>query len=131
MSGSLYVIDTNIVIPFLNGDSKIVARFKNLKEVQIPYVVVGELLFGALKSYNSEKNISLINSFVGTHCRVLYPSYETLRRYGQIKKALVEKGKPIPENDIWISAVAFENGFTLVSRDKHFKEVEGLTIEVW
>ena len=40
-------------------------------------------------------------------------------------------GCPIPENDVWIAAITKRYGLTLVTRDEHFKEVEGIAIETW
>jgi tRNA(fMet)-specific endonuclease VapC len=41
------------------------------------------------------------------------------------------KGRPIPENDIWIAATARQHDLTLVSRDRHFAEVDNLRWEQW
>jgi len=54
---------------------------------------------------------------------------DTASIYGMIKKRLFEKGKPIPENDIWIAAVAYQHGLTVISRDDHSSEVENLKFE--
>jgi len=35
-------------------------------------------------------------------------------------------GKPVPTNDIWIAAVAFQNGLKLFTKDAHFKHIPGL-----
>ena len=51
--------------------------------------------------------------------------------YGIIKTNLRNKGKPIPEKDIWIDAIALHNNLTLATRDKHFNEIEGLKIIKW
>jgi len=51
--------------------------------------------------------------------------------YGAIKNNLLKKGKPIPENDIWIASVALQFGLFLVSRDIHFQNIDGLTLEKW
>jgi tRNA(fMet)-specific endonuclease VapC len=48
-----------------------------------------------------------------------------------IKDALRRKGRPIPENDIWIAAVAKQPNLGLVTRDVHLHEVGGLVIEAW
>jgi tRNA(fMet)-specific endonuclease VapC len=37
----------------------------------------------------------------------------------------------VPENDIWISAIARQHGLTLVTRDAHFEQVDGLQVELW
>ncbi len=49
----------------------------------------------------------------------------------KFKGGLHEKGRPIPENDIWIAAIARQHDLTLVSRDVHFGEVENLKVESW
>jgi tRNA(fMet)-specific endonuclease VapC len=51
--------------------------------------------------------------------------------YGNIKAALRKKGKPIPENDIWIAAIAKRYELVLIFRDKHFKEIESISIKSW
>lgn len=56
---------------------------------------------------------------------------ETARRYGEVKNGLRQKGRPIPENDIWIAAIALQYDLTLVARDVHFGEVDGLKVEAW
>lgn len=35
-------------------------------------------------------------------------------------------GTPIPTNDIWIAASAFQHGYTVFSYDAHFELVPGL-----
>jgi tRNA(fMet)-specific endonuclease VapC len=46
--------------------------------------------------------------------------------YSQIVTNLRQIGKPIPTNDIWIAAVAFQNGLKLFTKDSHFQAVAGL-----
>lgn len=48
-----------------------------------------------------------------------------------IKTLLREKGQPIPENDIWIAAIAEQHGLTLVTKDAHFDAIDHLKIEKW
>ena len=38
-------------------------------------------------------------------------------------------GHPIPENDIWISACAMAYNLTVVTGDKHFSFIKGVSIE--
>jgi len=53
------------------------------------------------------------------------------REYGRLKQLLKEKGRPLPENDIWIAAMAKHHGMVLVTRDRHFREVADLHIADW
>jgi len=56
---------------------------------------------------------------------------DTAREYGTIKDMLRTKGRPIPENDIWIAAIGRQYGLILVTQDTHFEEIEGLKVETW
>jgi len=44
---------------------------------------------------------------------------------------LFKKGKPIPTNDVWIAAIAKHHKLTIITKDKHFKEIEGITVKYW
>ena len=41
---------------------------------------------------------------------------------------LKQSGKPIPVNDIWIAASAMQHGRTLMTLDRHFKHIAGLSL---
>jgi tRNA(fMet)-specific endonuclease VapC len=62
---------------------------------------------------------------------VLNCNAETARWYGEIKNALWVKGRPIPENDLWIAAIAPEHNLVLATRDAHFREIDTLKVEMW
>jgi tRNA(fMet)-specific endonuclease VapC len=55
----------------------------------------------------------------------------TALHYGKLKKDLKEKGKPLPENDIWIAAIAKQHNLAIASRDQHFKEIGSVDVAVW
>jgi tRNA(fMet)-specific endonuclease VapC len=40
-------------------------------------------------------------------------------------------GRPIPENDLWIAALALQHHLTLATRDQHFQHVARLSLEAW
>lgn len=125
-----FLLDTNIVIALFGDDASVKKRLINADEVFISSTVLGELYFGAHKSTNVKKNLSGIEEFASSSA-VLSCDADTARHYGLIKNRLQKKGMPIPENDIWIAAVAQQHGLTVVSRDDHFREVEKLKCEMW
>ena len=129
MSGSV-LLDTDIVIGLFAGDPAVLARLSQTDHIVIPSIVLGELYFGAYKSAHSDHNISRIAEFIQTSA-VLVCDAGTAAHYGKIKKILRERGRPIPENDIWIAALAQQHNLTVVSRDQHFKEIEDLPTEAW
>jgi tRNA(fMet)-specific endonuclease VapC len=54
---------------------------------------------------------------------------ETASIYGKVKSKLKNRGTKIPENDIWIASIAIQHQLTLLTNDKHFDYVEGLSVE--
>ncbi|UCH96009.1 MAG: type II toxin-antitoxin system VapC family toxin [Candidatus Aminicenantes bacterium] len=122
-----YLLDTNIVILFLKKDNEIVEKIKELEEVYIPVTVFGELYFGAYKSQKVEENLKNISNLL-ENVTVLEHSVNTAKIYGEIKNQLKEKGKPIPENDIWIAAIAKQHDLTVITNDIHFEEIEDLKL---
>ena len=129
MNGS-FLLDTNIVIALFERQRKVLQRLKKAAEVYLPSVVVGELLFGALKSGKVRSNLERIEEFA-TASAVLGCDLGTARHYGQIKSQLHQAGRPLPDNDIWIAALAQQHDLILVSRDQHFREIERLQLEAW
>ena len=125
-----FLLDTNIVIALFAQDTAVLQRLAQAGEVFVPSIVLGELYYGAGKSARVEENIARIDEFAA-NTAILACDTETARRYGQIKNALRAKGRPLPENDIWIGAIAVQHGLTLVSRDAHFQEIDSLSTETW
>jgi tRNA(fMet)-specific endonuclease VapC len=129
MSGR-YLLDTNIVIALFASDEAVVEQIKAATEVFLPSVVFGELYYGARRSGRIEANIERVDEFA-TGSVVLSCDVGTAQRYGEIKDELRKKGRPIPENDIWVAALALQYDLTLASRDEHFCQVQELRTEAW
>ncbi len=125
-----YLLDTNIIIALFARNPQIHARIANAEEIFIPCIAIGELYFGAYKSVKTRENIIRIDEFAVNNT-VLSCNAETAKRYGEIKSQLKNKWQPIPENDIWIAAIAQQYSLTLVSNDTHFDVVENLKVEKW
>jgi tRNA(fMet)-specific endonuclease VapC len=125
-----FLLDTNIVIAVFAKDGAVEAGLSKATEIFIPSVVLGELYYGAYKSTRVTENLAKINEFAANNS-ILACDTRTAQEYGGIKNVLRAKGRPIPENDIWIAAIAKQNGLTLITRDAHFGEVGGLMVEAW
>jgi tRNA(fMet)-specific endonuclease VapC len=129
MSGK-FLLDTNVIIALFAGERKVLQGLRKAERVFVPSIAVGELLYGAHKSSQARSNVARIEEFAAANT-VLACDLETARQYGRIKDRLRRKGRPLPENDIWIAALARQHGLTLVSRDAHFAEVENLPVKAW
>ena len=64
-------------------------------------------------------------------CVVLPIDRETAIYYANIRTKLKSAGSPIPENDIWIGALAAQHQLTVVSRDRHFHKIEEIRYVAW
>ncbi|MGH8001127.1 MAG: type II toxin-antitoxin system VapC family toxin [Brasilonema sp.] len=129
MSGK-FLLDTNIVIALFQADIPLQKNLAKAEQVFLSSTIVGELYYGAYKSGRVAANLERIEKFVADNT-VLQCDIVTAQLYGQIKNSLKLKGRPIPENDIWIAAIALQYHLTLVSRDQHFQEIHGLAVETW
>jgi tRNA(fMet)-specific endonuclease VapC len=125
-----FLLDTNIIISLFAKDPQIHDRLANVQEVFVPCIAIGELYFGAYKSVKIHDNIASIDEFALNNT-VLSCNTETARKYGDIKIRLKNKGRPIPENDIWIAAIAQQYALTLVTNDTHFDKIDNLIVEKW
>lgn len=89
----------------------------------MPSIAVGELFLGAYRSRLREENIRRLRDFV-REASVLPCDELSSEYYGKTGASLRQKGRPIPQNDLWIAALQYD--LTLISRDEHFDHVEGL-----
>jgi tRNA(fMet)-specific endonuclease VapC len=123
-------LDTNIIIALFAGDVAVREGLGKADEVFVPSIAIGELCYGARKSRQAKENLARIEEFA-TNSVVLGCDTETAFRYGEFKDMLRLKGRPIPENDVWIAAIALQHDLTLITRDMHFGEIENLKTAVW
>ena len=96
----------------------------------MPITVMGELLYGALNSKRVEDNVKAIHSFY-SQCMPISVDEAVAMRYALVRMDLKKKGRPIPENDIWIAAACLEVDAAIITKDQHFSAVAGLEVLSW
>jgi len=126
MAGKI-VLDTNVVIRLINDDRGIADSIRGYQHIYIPSVVLGELYFGAFRSAKVEANLDRINLFI-RDSDLLALDRTTAYFYGRLKQQLFSMGRPIPENDLWIAAIAVQHQADIATLDRHFDSVDGLTV---
>jgi tRNA(fMet)-specific endonuclease VapC len=124
------VLDTNVVVAHFRNDPELTTRLKAAKATYVPWVVLGELHYGACRAQRREAQLNLIHEFLKT-AMILLSDEKTGEQYGQMKAELAAIGKLIPDNDIWIAAVARQYDLPLVTRDAHFDAVSGIEVLRW
>ena len=124
------LLDTSAAAALLRGDPGVGEALERSDEVYTSIVVVGELMYGARHSKNAPSNLEHVAAFAAAIV-VLPANQGTADVYARIKHALRTKGRPIPDNDLWIAATAVQHELALMNRDAHFDEIDELESETW
>lgn len=120
-----YALDTNIIIDLFKGNREIADKINQAKNIYLPIPALGELYLGAENSIRKQHHLQQINRLLEL-VQLLNTSRKTAQIYSIIKTHLKRQGKPIPENDIWIAALAREYNLPIVTKDNHFTYIPDL-----
>ena len=60
------LLDTNVVVAHSRNDPDVTARLRIAPAIYLPWVVLGELHYGALRAQRREAQLALIREFVQT-----------------------------------------------------------------
>ena len=123
------VLDTNVLIAFLQNPENFAERFSGYDVILLPPVVLGEFRAGLFDTKVGRENRKAIDAFLQNPAVKACPMTDnTSLCYAKVFQALRKAGKPIPTNDIWIAAATQENGAALATDDGHFMAVPLLQI---
>lgn len=128
-----YMLDTNIVIyTSKNRPEKVREAFnRHQGQLSISTITLGELVYGAERSSQPEKNLEIIEGFAARLEVLPFESQDAVH-FGQIRAELAAKGKPIGPYDAMIAGHARARGLILVTNNMgEFKRVQGLRVENW
>ena len=128
-----YLIDTDIVINSIKGNKKVNQRISEYAAIPkaISIITFGELLYGAKKSIQRDKNTSIVYRLAEIF-PIVGITRSTIEAFTDVKIALDMKGERIEDFDLLIAATALSLNYTLVTNNtKHYKRIEGLHIENW
>lgn len=126
---SRILIDTNIYSHAMLGTREVVSELQRNELIGMSAVSIGELLSGFKAGTKEKENRAELGRFLDSPRVRIYPIDETTAEfYAEILNQLKTAGTPIPTNDIWIGAVALQNGLKLFTRDQHFQRIPGLIL---
>lgn len=128
-----YMLDTNIVIYVIKRKpiSALETFNRHAGQLSISSITLAELIHGAEKSEQTEKNLQLVEDFTS---RLVVLDYDTkaAAHYGNIRAELEQAGKMIGVNDLHIAGHARSEGLILVTNNlREFERVAGLRMENW
>jgi predicted nucleic acid-binding protein len=123
-------LDTNALSDFAAGSDALGEVLMPFRSLALPVTVLGEYRYGLLGSKKKARLEQWLDDLLND-VRVLEVSARTSSVYALVRQQLRTAGTPIPENDVWIAAIAIEQGLPLATRDKHFNLVKGLELVGW
>ncbi len=122
------LIDTNIYSLAMKGDGNVVDALRKIDQIGFAAISVGELYSGFKGGNRETTNREELNVFLDSPRVVVHTiDVETADFYASILNNLKVAGTPIPTNDIWIAALAFQHGYIIFTKDRHFNLIPGLT----
>jgi len=124
------ILDTNAVSALLDGDPSIAKTLAGEERHHLPVIVIGEYRYGLVRSRERGRLGRLFDLFINKSI-VLPVDVNTTIHYASLREDLRRIGRPIPENDVWVAALATQYGLPVVSRDTHFDAVSGVERLSW
>lgn len=128
-----YLLDTNMIIYTIkNRPISVREKFNtHVGQMAISTITIGELIYGAERSSNPQKNLLDIEGLVA-RLEVLDFDQVAAEHFGDIRANLYSKGTPIGPYDMMLSGHARAHGLIMVTNNlKEFERVAGLRCENW
>lgn len=124
------ILDTNAVSAVLVGEEALATVLEGAVRHHVPAIVLGEYRYGLERSRRKRTMEKLLDR-LEEESAVLEVDAQTARHYANVREKLRSRGRPIPENDVWIAALAVQHRLPIVSRDGDFDAVEGIQRISW
>jgi len=127
---SRLLLDTSAYAAFMAGHTPVRRPVMEASEIWLNTTVLGELLAGFKKGSKTVENERRLRDFLrGPRVRFAVMDRETAERYAVIRDHLRRAGKPVPVNDLWIAATAFQHSLRLLTRDDHFRRIPQVIVD--
>lgn len=125
------IIDTNALSAWRDGDERLI-RLLYRQRLMLPVIVVGEYLYGLQGSRYQSETEGWLHGLIGSGgVEVIPVELDCSEIYATLRSQLRSMGKPIPDNDQWIAALASLHGVPVLSRDSHFDHVSSVRRISW
>lgn len=125
------VFDTNAYCLCDIGNEAALSIVERAESFYLPVIVYGELYYGFRHGGRFQKNFARLEQFIDEFGVQIIPvDTDVARKFGDIYASLRKMGKPIPTNDIWISACCMSVGGVLLTTDRHFEGVVQIQVEL-
>ena len=126
------LIDTDVAINLMRHNPYTLDRLAQCQDaVFISSISVSELYFGAYNSERPEKNVALLQAFLGNF-QVLTITEGVAHLFGKLKASLKRQSVQVAPFDLMIGSIALENGCMVATGNiRHFRHIKELQLSDW
>jgi len=115
------IIDTNTYTALKQDNPAVLSLVKGAEYIRLPLPVVAELQYGFVNGARTTLNRTMLADFLAQEfVQVLLPVLSTCDLYAELRLYARRRGRSLSNNDIWIAALAREDGDVLVTYDRDF-----------
>ena len=129
-----FLLDTNTCIIYMRGkNSTLQQKLETTatKDITVCSIVKAELFYGAMKSANLKRNLTLQQEFLAQFISLPFDDLAAMT-FGMIRSQLEALGTPIGAYDLQIAAIALTNNLTLITHNtREFQRIDNLLIQDW
>jgi tRNA(fMet)-specific endonuclease VapC len=129
----VYLLDTDILIYSLKGDTSVLANFRKFaaEPKAVSVITYGELVFGAQGSQRITENLAKVYRL-----KEIFPLIDVtpaiMDIFGSLKADLRKSGTPVDDFDLLIGATAITIGYCVVTNnERHYSKIPGLEVVNW
>ena len=127
-----YLIDTDICSAHFKQKGTVTSKFlQNTGRLHVSAITVGELYTWALRAKAPPQRLQSLSDFLDD-VTVLDVTEHVGRKFGEVRAALLDVGRPAPNLDLMIASTALVHGLTVVTHNtQDFTNIPGLRVEDW
>ena len=126
----MYLVDTDVVVSYLNGRPDAVTMVNALLPdgIAISVITFGEVCEGIYFGRDPARHMAGFRGFL-RGARVLAVNQRDARQFARVRGTLRQQGQLLPAPDLLIGATALAYDLTLVTRNlRHFQRIPGLRL---
>lgn len=130
---NVYLIDTDIIIYSFKGIQVVTDNLRRhrTKPIAISVISYGEIVYGARKSNQTERNLATAHRVAEIY-PMLPVTQSVIETFAGIRADLEIEGTPLDDMDLLIAATALTHNLVLVTNnEKHFSRIPGLSTSNW
>lgn len=124
------ILDTNGLSALAGGEAGLEPVLRKAVQIAVPVIVLGEFRYGISQSRHRMHYERWLTDYLPAF-RILEIDEEATISYSAVRTELKRAGTPIPSNDVWIAALCRQHALPVISRDRHFDLVPGITRLTW